>query len=528
MMAILSLRRLVAAVPVALALTLSASAEKPNILLFLVDDLGWRDISSNKATLGNGSLYHQTPTIDALANTGITFTSAYAIHNCEPTRAALLAGQYSPRTNVITVDGMNQANNPGSTLIIPPPDVDGLDTSVETVAERLQAAGYMTGHVGKFHATNSAAEILSGHGFDVNFGGNTWGSPGNYTAVQNSGDWVFGSNRVGPELDAFADPYTQSYINDFLLPYANGNNPNTLLNDAKSLNDAEADAAIAFIQQSVAAEKPFFLHLGFHLVHTPYQSRSDLRTKYQGITPPNSEHDDPTLAGMVEHVDQIIARILNYLDDNNLRNNTLIVFVSDNGGHVGRTDNAPLRGRKGMQTEGGLRVPLIFNQPGVVPAGTSRELVHVVDLYPTFLEFAQGTLPVGQPIDGESIANIVRGTQKEKTNDAIFFHMPGYLDTRSRPTSIITKDIGNLHYKLWYLYETSTYELYNLNEDIGEADNLLSGTPGAIELAIAAQLSTELRNWLDSVGATYGTWRSSGQPVAPPTPLVGPPTCVGP
>ena len=202
--------------------------------------------------------------------------------------------------------------------------------------------------------------------------------------------------------------------------------------------------------------------------------------------------------------------------------NTLLVFTSDNGGHIGVTNNSPLRERKGTQREGGLRVPLIAVMPGTITAGViNDEAIHAVDYYPTYADLAGASLPAPQNhvLDGESFAGILRGETSELNRDAVFWHFPGYLDDRSVPTSLITKDAGGKRYKLSYYYEDQRYELFNLTDDLSETTDLLARPISAADYAIARQMSSDLRAWLDDQGALYPTVRATGEPVPPPAPL---------
>ncbi|MEM9347623.1 MAG: sulfatase [Planctomycetota bacterium] len=502
-----------------LTLPARGQAEPPNVIVFFADDLGWSDLSGGNTNYDNGSTFYRTPNIDALASQGLSFSSAYAQQNCSPTRSALLTGQYAPTNGNHNVDGLNRAGN--GTLLRGPSDGEGILGSTFTIAEALQNTGYTTAHIGKFHSTDSANQITNQHGFDFNYGGGTSGSPGPqtpYFAFQNKGNWVFG-DRHGPQLDAYADPYTQAYIDVNLTPYATTNNPDTLLGTPKHLNDAMADAAIDFIASKTGGE-PFFIHLAFNAVHTQIKARPDLEAAYNESASTDSRHDSEAYAGLLEGMDQAIGRVTNFIDSQGLGDNTLILFYSDNGGHEGPTKNSPLRGRKGTLREGGVRVPLIARMPGTIDANTiSDEAVHAVDLYPTIATMAGASLPDQSinPINGESLAGILTGDQTQLQRDAIYWHFPGYLDSRAVPTSVTTRDVGNERYKLYYFYEIDTYELYNLTADLSESTDLLAGSANDVQFQIATQMAQDLRVWLDSQGAIYPTVRSSGAAVKAPS-----------
>ena len=521
----------------ACGMTASAAAlDKPNIIVLFADDLGWVDLSTDQTNMGNGSGFYQTPSIDALAAQGLAFSSAYAQQNCAPTRASMLTGQYATRHTVYNVGQLNRANNQGSTLIIPPSVQadDQIDPSDITIAETLQDAGYTTAHFGKFHCSSSGAAISASHGFDFNFGGNNGGSPGRYHAVQDGSSWRFANPQIGPELDPYAGPYTSQYITDNLMPYANGSNPATLLNDAKHVSDAMADAAIDFMNGQIADGNPFYMNVAFHAVHTPIQSRSDLQAKYNGITSTDGRHNSVGYAGLLEGMDHACGRIIDFLEDPNgdgnpddsIAGETIVVFYSDNGGHEGPTDNAPLRGRKGRLFEGGIRVPMIVRMPDADNPGAylrggevSDRVVHGMDFYPTFTEWAGGSLPIPffHWVQGESFAAELQGPSDERA--PLFYHFPGYLDSRATPTSLVIKTAANgERYKLMYFYESGSYSLFNLTNDLSETTNLipLAANNDPDDWAAGVELSQELVAWLDTENAQLGTWRATGQPVTAP------------
>ena len=524
-----------------LSLMLAGTARgQVNIIQVIADDLSWVDLSTNLANLGNGSTYYQTPNIDRLANEGISFTSAYAIQNCEPTRASLFAGQYPTRTGVHNVDGLNR----GSGILSAANDLDHIAHDTITLGETLQTAGYRTAHVGKFHASANSGDITAFHGFNVNYGGNSNGSPdGDYHA---NGSGTFSSTNVATSLNQFGNPYTQQYVNDNLLPYATGNNPNVVWQGSdqhgtrKHLTDATVDGALDFMDTEVTNGNPFFVNVGFHAVHTPINNnvaRDDLDTKWNSVPLTDPRHTNNNYAAILEGMDQGIARLYDFVHDPNgdgntadsIASNTIIVFTSDNGGHEGPTDNAPLKGRKGSQDEGGIRVPLIFWAPGIIDAAdegtTVEDAVHLIDLYPTYAELGGASLPNqnANPTDGESLAGFLDGTKTELERDGIFFHFPGYLDSRSKPTSIINRRFGDEQVKLMYFYEEQQYSedasytgdpgaflQFNLVADIGEANNLADGHAGELDFKRGALAAKELRDFLDDTGAIYPKFGGSG------------------
>jgi len=501
----------------------------PNIIHIVADDLGWTDLSTGLTNLGNGSAFYQTPNIDQLATQGMSFTSAYGMPTCVPTRMALMTGQSGARTETYTV--ISVAGETGDPLL-GATNHPNLTNDTITVGETLQSAGYTTAHFGKFHVTQSTGDITSEHGFDFDYGGGVRGVPGGFFAEQQGPNWTF-SDDVGPLLDAYADPYTQPYIDANLKPYANGADVDSLLGTAKHLTDATTDAAIYFMSSQLGSGNPFYMNLAFHAVHTPIQSRPDLEDKFiqiideNGGTSPDPRHDSAAYAGLLEGMDQSIGRLVDFLEDpdgdgdqsDSIAGNTLVLFYGDNGGRTPQTSNSPLRSGKRSNYEGGVRVPLIAWMPGTVAAGSSSdEATQPVDFYPTFAELAGATLPnpATQPLDGESLVGLISGTQQHLQRDGVYFHYPGYDDVNPGPLSSVVLDAGDTRYKLFYFYEDRTFELYNLQSDLGEANNLADGDMTVLEYKLATRAVKSLRDWLDSNNAVYPTLRSDGSPIPPP------------
>jgi len=552
-----------------------APSNGPNIVFVLVDDWGWTDHSNATMATDGGqhyeSDYYQTPNFDKLVTQGVALTSTYAQPNCAPTRAALLSGQYSPRHgngvyNVATLNRAGKINGVKRTTYTTPADQGGdhatADEQSVTIGEAFYNSGYVTAHIGKYHVGSSDPADPTNplnQGFDYNYGGGGKGNPGSYFASNQQ----FGNN-VGPELDAFAADYTAAYIADNIAPYDNGNNSSTLVGKEKYITDAVADAFISFMNDHKSGSLsayPVYVQLHFYAVHTPIQPRSDLKAKYQGITSTDPRHTKAAYAALIEAMDHSLGRVLDYLDDPNgdgntsdsIASNTLVIFSSDNGGHEGETVNTPLRGVKGMHYQGGIRVPTVMRMPGTIPAGkVSDTLVHVVDFYPTMLDFAGGVYPnaTTHPLDGVSLFDHIKDPDNVPRNrKPIFYHFPGYLEHRAYNCSVVIKEINGKRYKFiynydpYYEYETGKthdqYQLYNLTDDISETVNLLDyidienpndpNDPSSSEeyqnyLAyknIANNLAADLHNWLDHGSATpnapadptwspiYGTYKSN-------------------
>ena len=436
-----------------LGITLYA-APKPNIVVIMADDLGWRDLHC----YGNAQI--DTPFLDRLAAEGMRFTDAYAAAPvCSPTRAAMMTGLAPARLRLTNhapgnPDGFSL---PGSDLQ-EPETVRHLALSSTTIAERLSAAGYATGHVGKWHLSYvnpRGTEKLDQHdfypekqGFDVNIGGNSSGGPPSY----------FSPYRNPTLKDGAAGEYLPQRL---------------------------ADEAMNFVRSNRG--RPFFLNWWPYSVHYPMQAPAELIAKYrqrQGVK-------DPVYAAMIEGMDAAIGRFLKQLDAAGLRDNTLILFKSDNGGYNG--DNRPLRGFKGTLYEGGIRIPWIVRWPGRVLAGSMCSTpVISMDCYPTLLEAAGLPPATGTPLDGRSLIPLLE--QKPGFDrDAIFFHYPNYaFHKKNRLGSAIREG----DFKLIKYYDNGDLELYRLSSDIAEAVNLSQQHPEVVR-----RLKAKLDAWLRQTDA---------------------------
>ncbi|WP_339734198.1 sulfatase [uncultured Gimesia sp.] len=429
-----------------------ASTDRPNIVLFFIDDLGWRDVGFM------GSDFFETPHIDHLAQESMQFSSAYsAAPNCAPSRACLMSGQYTPRHGVYTVGDPARGNNRYRRLI-PAENKTVLNDKFVTIADTLSKAGYRCASVGKWHLGQTPLS----QGFQVNIAGNPSGSP-----------------RGG---------YFSPYRNPQLADGKQG----------EFLTDRLTDEACAFIKANT--KSPFFLYLTHYAVHTPLQAKQD-DIEYFQSKPAGKLHQHATYAAMIKSMDQSIGRVLKTLKTQQLEQNTIIIFTSDNGGYGPATSMQPLRGSKGMLYEGGIRVPLLVKWPGVTKAGSaSEEPVINIDLYPTLLEMTETSQPENYPLDGESLVPILKDPQSQLKSRSLFWHFPAYLQKykgmqqrfRTTPVSVIRQG----DWKLLEFFEDGHLELYNTRLDIGESMNLADSHPKK-----AKELATALREWQKQVRA---------------------------
>ena len=479
---------------------------QPNIVTVMVDDLGWNQIGVEQGTMGTNPKLYQTPNLAKLATGGLSFTHAYAQPNCAPTRAAMLSGQYPARihNDVYCVGSLNRHGRGGiskeKAKFIAPEQTEDVAAEAITVAEAMKKNGYNTAHIGKYHVGGHGGEetLPENVGFDINIGGFTQGHQPVCFASKVGDDWQFKKLGRG-HFDRFGAPYTEDYLkkHDF---------PMSLLGTPKHVSDALSDAMEETIDKFAAGEKPFYLQLHPYAVHGPVRSRPDLK---------NATGDE--LAGFVASIDLIIGRLLKVLNDTGCADNTLILFTSDNGGT--HKDNRPLRGKKGMFTEGGVRVPLIAYWPGVIPANTVTDhMVHTVDYYPTYLHLAgnRWTPPkADHPLDGESFVEVLLNPNTDRKRDPIFYLFPGYMDSRAQPTVVAIDEIAGHRYKLLYHYEADAWQLFNLSDDIGEENNLIK-----THTSVAAPLSRKIRAWLTQKHPTwkpkFPTSKATGNSAGPP------------
>jgi arylsulfatase A-like enzyme len=440
--------------------------KQPNVVLILVDDLGWIDTNCY------GSKFYETPNIDRLAEEGMRFTDGYAACAvCSPTRAAVMTGRYPARLGVtdwirsrfqggkIPDDKKNPIEYVGgrNRKLLCPPNALWMELDEITVAEALKPAGYTSCHIGKWHL-GADDWYPDRQGFDLNIGGCDFGQPPSYF-----------------------DPYFRK---------GQGSIPTLAPRDENEyLTDREADEAVGFIRQH--KDKPFFLYMAHYAVHTPIQGKKDLIEKYKAKTP--TDQKNPTYAAMVESMDDAVGRIMDVLDELDLRDNTLVIFTSDNGGLIGPTSNKPLRSGKGFPYEGGIREPVIVRWPKVVKAGTiSREPVTSVDYLPTICEAAGVSPPSDRDIDGISLLAHLKSDGRSKLDrEAIYWHFPHYRGSVV-PYSIIRAG----DWKLIKRYEGKTFELFNLKDDLSETKELSKEMPDKVR-----ELDTMLTEWLAKTGA---------------------------
>ncbi len=480
-----------------------AERSRPNVILFLADDMGWMDSGVY------GSRYYETPNIDRFAQRSMRFTNAYSQPLCSPTRASLLTGQYSARHRITSATGhmppqlpdhiFLQPSGPATQPMLLPESKNYLEPSQITLAETLKGAGYRTAHIGKWHLGLTTPHWPESQGFDVTFHCHPDpGPPGAYFSpyhVAPNGNPT-GNQRVGNITDGAPGEY---------------------------IVDRQATEAVNFIQAN--RDAPFFLNLWCYGVHGPWGHKLDYTRRFQSKKDPTGRQGNPIMASMLQSVDECFGRILAELDRLQLADKTIIIFTSDNGGNVHSnvpgtaktakgakaqqslladwrqwagdlppTNNFPLRDGKGTLYEGGTRVPLMWSWANkITPGSISEQVVGPIDIYPTLLKLLDIEKPARQHFDGADYSQVLfANTALERR--AYFNYHPHAGQNRAGGVWVRSGDFKLLR---WFGNPPSS-ELYNLRTDIGESHNLLADMPEKV-----AELNSLIDGFLRETNATF-------------------------
>lgn len=484
----------------------SAQLEKrPNIILFLVDDMGWQDTSVpfwEKETPYNKMF--ETPNMERLAAQGMKFTQAYACSISSPSRCSLFSGMNAARHRVTnwTYPKNQSTDRKSDVLQLPEWNVNGIcqvpgiehTTQVTGLAQVLKDNGYHTIHCGKAHfgALNTPGESPYHFGFEVNIAGHAGGAPTSYLSEKN-----YGNRTDGKPNPWFAVPGLEHY-------WGSG----TFLSEALTLEAMKA------LDKSREYGQPFFLYMAHYAVHVPIDADMRFYQKYldKGLQP-----KDAAYASLVEGMDKSLGDLMDYLEKYDLADQTVILFMSDNGGlasepgwrdGVPHTQNAPLNSGKGSAYEGGIREPMLVKWPGVVKPGVVCDKPLIIeDFYPTILEMAGITdYKTVQHIDGVSFVPMLKETGDTFKGRKLFWHYPN-LWGNTGPGIGATSVVRNGDWKLIYYYETGKKELFNIRADIGEKDDCASRNPKLVH-----KLSGELGKYLRSVNAQRPSFKKTGKP----------------
>ena len=446
--------------------------EKPNLLFILVDDLGWTDVSYNKSD------YYETIHIDKLSETSMLFDNAYAASSvCSPTRASIMTGKHPARVNITDwIPGLDPKNKP----LLGPVDRNELPLEETTIAEVLRDNNYSTFYSGKWHL-GSEGHYPEDQGFDINIGGFEKGSP----------------------MGGYYSPYKNPRLSD---------GP-----EGEYLTDRLTLETIELIKNR-DTNKPFAAFLSFYNVHTPIQENKEFidyyvekLKSYENISPQTvKEGDAITLlnqrnakyASMVHATDQNVGRIINFLKENDIYDNTLIIFTSDNGGlstqrRVAPTSVYPLRAGKGWLYEGGIRIPQLIKLPKQKIKEIISEPVVSYDLFPTIANVLNLNHSVSD-IDGLDLSNLF--LKKDIERDFIFWHFPHYHGSMWKPGSALR----NNDWKLVELHEENKIELYNLRDDLSETVDVSNKFP-----EITSRLVSKLNEIKIDLGANKATFNEN-------------------
>ena len=491
----------------------AAQVERPNIILFLVDDLGWQDTSvpfHSEETPFNR--FYRTPNMERLARHGTLFTSAYAASPvCTPTRTSLMTGRHPARTHITDWTfypdvEKQQRTRPWLSVASPDWNTRGLQPADTTLPTLLQNAGYRTIHVGKAHfgALGTPGADPAALGFDVNVAGHAAGSPGSYYSEER-----YGNDRDGP----WGVPGLETYYGT-----------STYLTEALTREASDA------IEDAVRDGEPFFLNMAHYAVHTPIMADSQYVGHYA-----DADSVEAAYASMVEGYDASLGALLQKLKALGVAERTLILFLSDNGGLSAHTrgttplgtdlntHNLPLRSGKGSAYEGGTRVPMIAawaapdsEAPAQqrLPVANGQRLDAPVishDVFPTILEAAGAAVPPGYALDGQSFAPLLEGGPAATHDTTHFWHYPHLWGPQGPGLEPFTAArLGP--WKLIYFYDDGgRYELYDLARDLGETTDLFEAHP-----EVARRLAEAMRAWMQRVGAQTPVRRATGAPVARP------------
>lgn len=478
--------------------------ERPNIIMFLVDDMGWQDTSLpfwKEKTPYNEAF--ETPNMERLARQGVMFTQAYASSISSPSRCSLYSGMNAARHRVTnwTYPKNESTDRKNDVLQLPEWNVNGIcqapgierTCQVTSLAQVLKDNGYHTIHCGKAHfgAIDTPGESPYHMGFEVNIAGHAGGAPTSYLSEKN-----YGNRTDGKPNPWFAVPGLEKYWGT-----------DTFLSEALTLEAMKA------LDKARQYNQPFYLYMSQYAVHVPIDKDKRFYQKYldKGLPP-----KDAAYASLVEGMDKSLGDLMDYLEKYNLTDNTIILFMSDNGGLAAEPDwrdgtphtqNAPLNSGKGSAYEGGIREPMIVSWPGKVkPQTRCDKYVIIEDFYPTILEMAGiRNYKTVQEIDGRSFVPLLTGTGDPSKGRSLYWNFPN-LWGNTGPGIGATCTVRDGDWKLIYYYETGKKELFNITEDIGETNDLSSTHP-----ALVKRLSANLGKYLRKVNAQRPSFKATAK-----------------
>jgi arylsulfatase A-like enzyme len=467
--------------------SLAAEIDKPNIVVFLVDDMGVMDTSVPFLTDDTGKPkgyplndFYRTPNMRRLASQGIRFNNFYAMSVCSPTRISILTGQNAARHHA--TNWINPSKNNRGPMGPPEWDWKGLASSDVTLPRLLQAAGYRTIHVGKGHFGPRGSEGAEPKnlGFDVNVGGASFGAPGSYYGKQNYG--------LGTRRASHAVPHLKKY-----------HGTETFLTEALTIE------AKSRVTDAVKADKPFFLYMSHYAVHAPFHSDPRFAPHYKDSGKPAPAQ---AFATLIEGMDKSLGDILDHLDALGVSEDTLVFFLGDNGsdaplGHQHAVAcAAPLRGKKGAHYEGGMRVPFIAawakasNRPlqrrlPIAAGAIQSQTASVCDLFPTILGLTNIQAPTKHPLDGTRLDTLLTAQPDETREQTFLMHYP-HSPHRSNYFTVYRDGDWKIiyHYFPSKASEGSHYQLYNLADDPFEQNNLAASEPDRLQVMMKSLIAS--------------------------------------
>ena len=467
------------------------SQTKPNIIVFLVDDMGWQDCSVNFWTLASplNKLYH-TPNMERLAQQGMKFTNAYAAPVCTPSRSSMLSGVNSAHLGITNWTSPWKNNNTDSkdeqmsesdwniNGLSPVPGIEKTYYATPFPA-LLKEAGYYTIHVGKAHWAPMGTPGANPYnmGFMVNVSGHAAGHPQSYYGKDNYGN-------ISGKTSAQAVPDLEEYFGT-----------DTFLTEALTLE------AIKALQAPIRNKQPFYLNMANYAVHTPIMADKRFIKKYLDT---GMDTTEAKYASLIEGMDKSLGDIMDFLKEKKVDQNTIIIFMSDNGGlsttplrgGKAHSQNLPLKAGKGSVYEGGIREPMIIKWPGVVqPNSTANQYVMIEDFFPTILQMAGlKNYKLVQSVDGKSLIPILKNANYSDTSRSLIWHYPNKWIDKDGPGINYYRAIRKGNWKMIYSMRTGKKELYNLAIDMGESNDLSENYTDKL-LELSTLLSNQLRKW---------------------------------
>lgn len=489
-------------------ITASAQTRHPNIIVFLVDDMGWMDTS---VPFGDSIMplnrHFHTPNMERLAKEGMKFTNAYATPVCTPTRTSMLTGMNAAHhgvTNWTSPLKDDNTDNPDEQMDAANWNYNGLSPApgiaktiyATTFPQLLKEAGYFTIHVGKAHWAPAGTPGANPYnmGFMVNISGHAAGHPQSYLGKQNYG------NLPGKAI-AQAVPDLEEYFGT-----------DTFLTEALTLE------AIKAMDAPLRNKQPFYLNMAHYAVHVPIMADRRFLQKY------SDEGLDTVEAGyatLIEGMDKSLGDIMDFIRKKGVEKNTIIIFMSDNGGlslapprgGESHTQNLPLKAGKGSVYEGGIREPMLVKWPGVVkPSSVSKQAVIIEDFFPTILQMA-GIVKYKtiQTVDGKSFVPVLKNENYADTARSLIWHYPNKWIPQGGPGINYKSAIRRGSWKLVYDMKTGKNELYNLQDDIGEMNDLSDQYPERTK-ALSVLLGKQLREWKSPMPVLKATGKTVSYP----------------